>query len=128
MQRRKEVLSQELSENSAAGRQQKQPADNECQRAARSGAEGSRTLDLCIANAALSQLSYRPSCAAVAAWGIDRLNSRIANLPCQKGVAADLAERQYARENRFTPGAAARHSQDRATRRSIRSIAVDRYA
>gem|GEM_PF-1532894 len=24
------------------------------------GAEGSRTLDLCIANAALSQLSYRP--------------------------------------------------------------------
>ena len=25
-----------------------------------SGAEGSRTLDLCIANAALSQLSYRP--------------------------------------------------------------------
>src|SRR5215212_6099343 len=26
----------------------------------KSGAEGSRTLDLCIANAALSQLSYRP--------------------------------------------------------------------
>ena len=25
-----------------------------------SGAKGSRTLDLCIANAALSQLSYRP--------------------------------------------------------------------
>ena len=29
-------------------------------RLAISGAEGSRTLDLCIANAALSQLSYRP--------------------------------------------------------------------
>ena len=27
----------------------------------KSGAEGDRTLDLCIANAALSQLSYRPS-------------------------------------------------------------------
>ncbi len=26
------------------------------------GAEGDRTLDLCIANAALSQLSYRPMC------------------------------------------------------------------
>jgi hypothetical protein len=30
-----------------------------------SGAEGSRTLDLCIANAALSQLSYRPNEAVV---------------------------------------------------------------
>jgi hypothetical protein len=29
------------------------------------GAEGDRTLDLCIANAALSQLSYRPSISAV---------------------------------------------------------------
>jgi hypothetical protein len=29
----------------------------------RSGAKGSRTLDLCIANAALSQLSYRPKSA-----------------------------------------------------------------
>ena len=32
-----------------------------------SGAEGSRTLDLCIANAALSQLSYRPESAGMAA-------------------------------------------------------------
>ena len=30
------------------------------ERSESNGAEGSRTLDLCIANAALSQLSYRP--------------------------------------------------------------------
>jgi hypothetical protein len=40
--------------------QTKTPADNGCQRAFSSGAEGSRTLDLRIANATLSQLSYRP--------------------------------------------------------------------
>jgi hypothetical protein len=32
------------------------------ERSESNGAEGSRTLDLCIANAALSQLSYRPGC------------------------------------------------------------------
>ena len=31
------------------------------QKLRQSGAEGNRTLNLCIANAALSQLSYRPS-------------------------------------------------------------------
>ena len=38
----------------------KRPVDIRCQRAVLCGAEGDRTLNLCIANAALSQLSYRP--------------------------------------------------------------------
>ncbi len=38
------------------------------------GAEGDRTPDLCIANAALSQLSYSPEPAMklIAAWGMDQ--------------------------------------------------------
>ncbi len=39
------------------------------ERSESNGAEGSRTLDLCIANAALSQLSYRPDLAS-AIWGM----------------------------------------------------------
>ena len=39
---------------------EKPPANSGCRRVFKSGAEGSRTLDLRIANATLSQLSYRP--------------------------------------------------------------------
>ena len=42
---------------------QKSPVHRKSGRGFSSGAEGSRTLDLCIANAALSQLSYRPELA-----------------------------------------------------------------
>ncbi len=41
-----------------------------------SGAEGDRTLDLGIANAALSQLSYRPG----------MLASSVANAPAKRGI------------------------------------------
>jgi hypothetical protein len=47
-----------LAENAALANVGPQTLDSA--ELAKSGAEGSRTLDLCIANAALSQLSYRP--------------------------------------------------------------------
>jgi hypothetical protein len=40
--------------------QKEKPRKSLTHKAFRSGAEGIRTLDLCIANAALSQLSYGP--------------------------------------------------------------------
>ena len=44
------------------------PFDTVVRKNHQSGAEGSRTLDLCIANAALSQLSYRPDQAGGTLW------------------------------------------------------------
>ena len=53
----------------------------------RYGAEGSRTLDLCIANAALSQLSYRPEL-----FSRDVVNSPYSqSVACSNVVGVSLA-------------------------------------
>lgn len=67
----------------------------------KSGAEGSRTLDLCIANAALSQLSYRPRRSALPPLCRcpSRDGWRSANPP---DVTIDSAERETANDVRPT--------------------------